>query len=80
MRFVLGRIQKGHYILPGDVIGTCNGAFDALPAVSNMDALRQALKPYVALDSERTYLATLILSQRIGPLPSVKERNEADAM
>lgn len=73
VRFVLGRIRKQHIVDAAGVEQIGAGA-------ECVEALERAISPFVAHKSERNYLAVLILSQRMGPRPSERERTEADAM
>lgn len=72
--YILCRIQRRH------TIQSASYEFELSSNAETLDSLRIMLEQYVSQRDERTYLATLILSQRIGPFPSQRERTEADAM
>jgi transcriptional antiterminator/mannitol/fructose-specific phosphotransferase system IIA component (Ntr-type) len=72
--YMLRRIQCGH------AVQSTHYELELSANAETLDLLRTMLERYVSQRDERTYLATLILSQRIGPLPSQGERTEADAM
>lgn len=72
--FVLYRIEMGY------ALQSASCAYELVADAEMLKLLRKTLEQHVSQQYERAYLATLILSQRIGPLPSKRERTEADAM